>query len=123
MLTMMMWSLGFLLLPRRIKLDTYLGEPLQMKVGESSEQYAARVKLSLQNLIDAKSRSDPVYIQHVGIIDCLSTFLVGFYTLVQNIFFVAVLSTSFWIPLPGILFYTFWKFATSKFSVEPRKLD
>lgn len=45
-------SLGFTLLPRPVKLDTYFGEPLVLLQDETATDFTARVRKALQTLID-----------------------------------------------------------------------
>eukprot|EP00981_Chlorochromonas_danica_P015037 scaffold10132_cov169-Ochromonas_danica.AAC.2 len=60
MLVMMLYSVGFIFLPKPIKLDTYFGSPLVLQEGESAENFATRVKLALQELIDhVETLDDP----------------------------------------------------------------
>lgn len=45
-------SFGFFLIPYPVKLDTYFGEPILVLPNESSEDFAYRVQMSLQELIN-----------------------------------------------------------------------
>lgn len=49
------YSFGVSFLPRPVKLDTYFGEPIYYQAGESIEQFGERVRIGLQNMIDAKN--------------------------------------------------------------------
>jgi 1-acyl-sn-glycerol-3-phosphate acyltransferase len=52
MMLVFLFSLGFPFLPRPVKLDTYFGEPLVLRTGESAACFALRVQNELQSLID-----------------------------------------------------------------------
>ena len=51
-ISIILLSFGFFLLPRRIKLDTYFGEPLQLHQNETAQSFAKRIKIVTQELID-----------------------------------------------------------------------
>ena len=51
-ISIILLSFGFFLLPRRIKLDTYFGEPLQLNQNETAQSFAKRIKIATQELID-----------------------------------------------------------------------
>ncbi len=54
-------ALGFVFLPKPVKLDLFIGKPIIPKENETSIEFAERVRNSLQNLIDSNqfSQSDP----------------------------------------------------------------
>lgn len=45
-------ALGFILIPKPVKLDLYIGKPLTPYKDETDKQFAKRVEISLQELID-----------------------------------------------------------------------
>lgn len=89
-------GLGFLLFPRPIKLDTYIGDPIYLKAGESAKDLAARVRLSLQTLIDETNRlPDREFSSSGGALSFFFAVLYGSFMLIQNILFIA--STAVWV--------------------------
>jgi len=48
----LLFSLGFLLLPNKIQLDTYFGKPLHLYDNETPQSYANRIKIATQDLIN-----------------------------------------------------------------------
>jgi hypothetical protein len=114
MLTTMLCSLGFLLLPRRVKLDTYIGEPITLKTDEEALDFARRIKSELQSLMNRHHHdhcSQPRdaslrLVTPTGCVDHLVSSMYGMYTLVQNATFVGVLLAAFWVAAPGVVVVT-----------------
>jgi hypothetical protein len=52
-------ALGFVLLPRPVKLDLYIGRPVTPLEGESAVVFASRVKTAMQALIDECRAANP----------------------------------------------------------------
>jgi 1-acyl-sn-glycerol-3-phosphate acyltransferase len=52
-------GLGFTPLPRPVKLDLFIGEPVIPKPNETATEFAERVRSSLQSLIDSTQVSSP----------------------------------------------------------------
>lgn len=51
MLTFMLISVGFKIIPRPIKLDTYIGEPIVLKEGETALDFSRRIAVATEKLI------------------------------------------------------------------------
>lgn len=79
-------GLGFFLLPRPVKIDTYFGGPVFLREGESAAALAARAASSLQLLVD-KCDALPKQRLHskAGLLPVLFTGVYGLYIMVQNI--------------------------------------
>lgn len=103
-------GLGFLLFPKPIKLDTYFGEPLQLKKNETSEEFGKRVQTSLQNLIIKVNKLPPkdklikkYKKKHflMKLLYNLYNILYGIYIVIQNLIFCifCMMLTIFAVPL------------------------
>eukprot|EP01039_Chlorochromonas_danica_P003885 gene3885-4244_t len=107
MLVMMLYSVGFIFLPKPIKLDTYFGSPLVLQEGESAENFATRVKLALQELIDhVETLDDP---PSRPWLERLSLVPYGAFTLIQNSFFYGVTTALIVGTYPSVILYTLYR--------------
>jgi 1-acyl-sn-glycerol-3-phosphate acyltransferase len=112
MLTCMWISVGNKILPRPVKLDTYLGDAVVLREGESVESFAERVRATTQGLIDRVEAlpeqetqfgrllrggraSDRVRLYKLS----LEMLLVGAYTVFQNTLLYITLIVLFWAPV------------------------
>ncbi|RYH03649.1 hypothetical protein EON65_47355 [archaeon] len=84
MLVVMLASTGFLPLPSPVKVDTYISEPLTMQPNETAEEFAGRVRIRLQKLIDDVESSLPN--DRRTLLHKLAMMPYGVYVLVQNTF-------------------------------------
>jgi hypothetical protein len=134
-ISIILLSLGFFLLPRRIKLDTFFGEPLQLNQNETAQSYANRIKIATQELIDkvefneisisGSSSSndhdhddDKITHAHASIDYChheikllyyTKILLLGLYTLIQNTIVLIILLFLIWLPFPLLLLYAMYQ--------------
>lgn len=103
------FSLGFMILPNPIKMDTYFGDPVYYQPGEPAETLASRVKKSLQNLI-VKTESLPTgaNLKPESHKHPLKSICIGVVAVFQNTLSVMLLVSSIWIfsPILIILHYT-----------------
>jgi hypothetical protein len=89
-------GLGFMLFPRPIKLDTYVGDPIYLKQGESAKDLAKRVGNSLQTLInETNALPEKSFKARGGMLSYLYAILFGMFMLIQNILFIA--SIALWV--------------------------
>jgi 1-acyl-sn-glycerol-3-phosphate acyltransferase len=112
MLSVMFISVGFKVLPRPVKLDTYLGDAVVLRKGESAESFSGRVSSATQALVDrvealpqveseysrlcrSKRASDRVLLAKL----CVETCLVGTYTVIQNLCVVVMIFLLIWLPV------------------------
>ena len=81
-----------MLFPRPVKLDTYIGEPIYLKQGESARDLAARVRESLQSLIHSSNALPERKFKRKrkGLISFVGATAFGTFMLLQNVGFVAL---------------------------------
>eukprot|EP01041_Mallomonas_annulata_P006889 gene6889-13967_t len=101
---MALFSLGNILLPVPVKLDTFFGKELTLRDGETIESFTNRVKTELHRLMDeVQQMSDssfPREQHHVLIL-----IIVGIYTLLQNLVILSLVLGLIVIGAPlGLLF-------------------
>lgn len=113
MLSTMILCMGFIFYPKPLKLDTYFGEPLEQNNHENSEEFANRVAVKLQELVDdvnSGKRDTPQSLKQPYEGKSLILYnLYGIYTFSQNLLSFSILLTLFWAAFPPIIFYTFYK--------------
>lgn len=111
LLTCFLCSFGFILLPNRVKLETFLGDPLTLEDNETAEEFGKRVADGVQALIikvqamDAKEGS----IAKVEVdtwVEQLNIIILGTYTFVHNFVLVVTLLIIIWSSFPPLLLYT-----------------
>lgn len=113
MLTTIIISIGFIILPKRIKLDTYFGNPIILNKNESSEMFAKRIHNETQELInniqfnENINKSNKVNINNKRLFNYIKVFILGIYTILQNIFITILLLLLIWLPFPLLLLFTF----------------
>lgn len=129
MLTVMALGFGFILLPTRAKLDTYLGDPIQIKDDETPEKFASRVRSSLQNMIDKVNKENidkkrPKYVQCYNSIDYLNALVFGLYSFIQNCMFFLCMHVTLWILLgPAVTVYGIFTFVRRLIFGAPKKKE
>ena len=118
LLTTFLLAFGFLLLPKRVKLVTYLGDPLMMEDNESAEDFGKRVSKSVQELVnevnklDVKKNGEKSILykeDHGGVFDDFNTVVMGTYTLVQNAMFIGSILVMIWSMFPPLILYSIFK--------------
>lgn len=121
-ISIILLSLGFFLLPRRIKLDTYFGEPLQLNQNETAQSYAKRIKIATQELINkiefnkisssgsvSSSNSIDPHHHEIRIMYYTKIVLLGLYTFIQNTIVLMILLFLIWLPFPLLLLYAMYQ--------------
>ena len=117
MLTFMFISIGFKILPRPVKLDTYIGDAVVLKEGESAEDFGLRVAEATQSLVDKvealpqietvycklRRSTDPADRVQLAILS-IQMVLVGIYTVIQNVFIFLGVILSIWAPVMVALY-------------------
>lgn len=121
MLTSLVLCMGFFYVPRPVKLDTYFGEPLELKENENPGEFSRRVAVSLQNLVDEvncgkfhKETSKPPYEGKSVILFCLY----GIYVFTQNLLGSFILFFSIWLTFPPLSIYYIYQNLSSKFKIS-----
>jgi 1-acyl-sn-glycerol-3-phosphate acyltransferase len=99
-MTMIAPALGFLFIPRPVKLDVYLGEPIYVQPKETIEEYAERVRLASQELVDRVQAlpPEPVKWSLLNIPKDVVYVTIGLY---QNISVFAFVMTLTWTIIPA----------------------
>ena len=128
MLTCFFLSVGFKILPRPVKLDTYIGDPVVLKQGETPEDFSRRVTTATQELVDRiealpQQESDFSKLWHSKCVSdrfllwklSIDVALVGAYTIVQNTLLVILVYVLIWLPvvLAYYAIYRCFNYATS----------
>jgi hypothetical protein len=91
-------GMGFMLFPRPVKLNTFIGEPVYVRKGESAKELAARVNKNLQDLIDQTNALPETPFK--GPNKTIYGFFYGLFMLVQNVLFIAF--SGLWIFLVAV---------------------
>ena len=79
-------GLGFVIIPRPVKLDLFIGKPVIPLPNETAASFAARVKTAMQNLINEAQAKNPIVKEKNWIsMVCNHPFYV-LYIIVQNTF-------------------------------------
>jgi hypothetical protein len=102
LLSFIVMSTGFCLLPLRTKLDTFVGDSIFLQDNETETAFSQRVTLSMQELIDRVTASSERPLAPLS-----STYLaaVGTYILVQNTITLGVLFSIVWGLYPLLVVY------------------
>lgn len=109
MLTSFLFATGFFILPKRIKLDVYFGEPVVLKENETSKEFGLRVEKAVQNLIDNVEAMPIRDIKDTN--PKLFIILLGIYTFIQNSIITLLIFILLWFLYPiGLLIYYLMKF-------------
>lgn len=82
-LTVGIYSFGISFLPRPVKLDTYFGEPLMYRDGESIEEFAERVRSSLQELINRENSKPAIPLRNSSVVGIPYAIFKGFLVATQ----------------------------------------
>lgn len=129
LLTCFLCAFGFLFLPNRVKLDTYLGEALTLQDHETAEEFGKRVATSVQDLINKVRKMDEkngkVKINRVTaetLSEQVNVFILGSYALVQNVLFVLVILCLIWTTFLPVLVFTIVKTILKVVSKQPKEL-
>ena len=97
MMTLMLTSFGFFVMPRPVKLDVYFGEAVKWRRNDTAKAFARRVKHNLQTLIDTTNKlEDKPIVTQRGVWWWIYTF----HTLCHNVALLFVLLTLIWLPFP-----------------------
>lgn len=103
---LLLCSLGFFLLPRSVKMDTYFGDEMSLHDGETAEQFAARVSEQLTALM-VKVEAMPERPFPNGRPGPLASLLYGGFTLIQNLLMHLLTSgTLLFVGYPSVLVFS-----------------
>jgi 1-acyl-sn-glycerol-3-phosphate acyltransferase len=103
MMTLIAFSLGFVIFPRPVKLDTYFGTPVVLRDGETDSVFAARVMEATQTLIDSVKSMPPRSLKKRTMWNTFFGYLISFYMVAQNMLFQFILLGSIWSPVIAII--------------------
>jgi hypothetical protein len=104
MMLTMLFSIGFVILPNPVKVETFLSPPMCIAGNESPEAFAERVRSTLQDLIN-NVESSPVVDQR-GLVHKLAMVPYGVFTAIQNTVMYAITSALILSTYPPILLYS-----------------
>ena len=109
------FALGFVLLPRPVKLDLYIGRPIVPIAGESGVVFASRVKEAMQALIDECRAANPTVKQRTWLHMWINYPLYCTFVVFQNLimwstFIILMIVTS---PF-GIIYHVFLRLLKGK---------
>lgn len=115
MLTCMLISVGCKIVPRPTKLDTYVGEPVILREGETAQEFSHRIAAATQQLIidvEALPQRDTKMMRVLKQKNCdwkkmmmfSKVVIVGTYTILQNVIVLIALFALIWSPVMA-LFY------------------
>lgn len=113
MLTIILLSFGNIFLPRPVKLDTFIGQPLVMEEKETAEAFALRVNQSMQVLIDSSIATQQKKVREIPSAE-KERLCIAVYTVVQNIVLLGLLLTCIWLTYPFLLAYTLYTWISSQ---------
>lgn len=108
MLTFMFLSIGVKIVPRAVKLDTYFGEPVVLRAGESAEAFSARIATAAQELVDAVEalpQSESVMSHNSGWWQKVLFWGTGAYTAIQNLILIAFIMFMIWLPVIASIYF------------------
>lgn len=104
MLLTMLLSMGFPLLPRPVKVETYFSEPLHIGEEESAEDFAERVRSALQELVD-RVEASPLVDQRSAL-HWMAMLPYGAYTFLQNTALYSLAAVMIASTYPPLLLYS-----------------
>jgi 1-acyl-sn-glycerol-3-phosphate acyltransferase len=103
MMTIIAFSLGFVIFPRPIKLDTYFGAPLVMHAGETDVAFATRVGGATQELIDNVQKMPIRSFKKRSVWSRILSVVLSCYMIAQNLLFKTILLVSIWSPVIAVV--------------------
>eukprot|EP01034_Spumella_vulgaris_P024620 gene24620-30988_t len=113
LLSFIVMSTGFCILPLRTKLDTFIGDSIFLQDNETEAAFSQRVTLSMQALIDRVSTSSE---RPLAPLSTSYLAAVGAYILVQNTITLSVLFSIVWGLYPLLVLYWMCKQALQMFA-------